>query len=136
MPLKPSSSRHTLALLGAALVVWGAWNPVLRMPVLGDINLFVLDAPAAWTLCGAVALCMIAVWRRKRRLAWLGFFVAVASVGLLCHDLYSRVEHLKEIGAPEEWLNGILRAITVKPGAVGVGSGLVILAVSLGLSRK
>lgn len=125
-----------LALLGATLVVWGALNPVLRMPVLGDINLFTLDAPAAWTLCGAVALSMIFVWWRQRGLAWLGYFIAVVSVALLCHDLYARVQLLKEIGAPAEMLNGIIRAITVKPGAVGVGSGLVILAVSLGLSRK
>jgi hypothetical protein len=136
MALRPSSSRHTLALLGAALVAWGAWNPVLWHPVLRDINLFKLDAPAAWTLCAAAALAMTFVWWRRRGLAWVAFFIAVASVALLCHDLLARVEDVKSAGFPAELVDRIVMGFVIKPGAVGVGAGLVILAVSLGMTRR
>lgn len=125
-----------LALLGATLVAWGAWNPVLRMPLMGDLNLFTLDRSAAWTLCAAVGLTMAMVWLRFRAFAWLAFLSAVASVALLCHDFFARVDQLKAMGAPAHMVDDVLRSITIKPGAVGVGAGLVILAVSLGLSRR
>ncbi len=136
MTLRPPSFGLLLALTGATLVLWGARNAVLRVPGIGDINLFEMDKAAAWSLCIASATTMLFFWLPPKWMSAAGFVIALGSVGFLCYDLVARVNDLRATGAPAAMIDGVIHFTAIKPGAVGVGSGLVILAVALGMKRE
>jgi len=134
MTLRPPSFHLLLSLIGATLVLWGARNAVLYMPVLGEISLFEMDSVAAWTLTVAAAAAMVFTWMAPRGLAWASFLVAISAIGILCHDLMTRVEQVRGLGSQAALLvNRAMHEAQVKPGAVGVLAGIVILALALSL---
>ncbi len=136
MNIRTAPYRLALALLGATLVLWGAKAAVLFMPMTGNLNLFVMNKAAAWTLCCATSIAVVFSVLPPRWLAWAALGTAVGAICSLCYMLIARVQHLKELGAPEDVINQALRDITIKPGAVAVLCGITILAVALGMKRR
>ena len=137
MALRPPSFRLLLSLIGATLVLWGARATDLHIPIAGDVNLLELNRTAALTLIFAAVAAMVFLWVPKRWAAWLSFAVALGAVVFLCHDLYDMIcqaETLRQNSAAlHNVMDKVLKNAEIKPGAVGVGAGIVLLGVALGL---
>jgi hypothetical protein len=121
-----------LSLIGATLVLWGSRTAVLRIPGPGDVNLLDVSNPATWTLSVAAAATMIFLWVPPRIAAWISFVVAVGAIAFLCHELYHLVNFAKTAG--QSFANLVDTAVShaeIKPGAVAIGSGILILALAL-----
>lgn len=143
MTLRPPFFRFVLALMGAALVVWGAREVALNIPGLQTINLFEISRAFTITMiAGSVAVVGMS-WVPKPIFGWLCWLVAVGALGWMAYDQWAEFQKLaKELaaakaeGLPVPDLDKMLKATEIKPGAVAVVSGLVIQFVGLCLKRK
>jgi hypothetical protein len=140
---RPPSFRIILCLVGACLVLWGAKGVVLNIPGLQEFSLFGMNYSAAWAMVISTVAVVMLAWFRPAVFAWIGWCVAVGALAWLLNDLWDKVRALsagfaemKAAGVPAPDLDKILKSTQIKPGAVAIGSGLIIQAVGLCLKHK
>jgi len=143
MSLRPPFFRFVLALMGAAMLVWGAREVALNIPGLQTINLFEISRTFTIVMITASVAVVGMAWVPKPVFGWLCWLVAVGTLGWMAWDQWSTLQELgrkfaeaKAEGMPMPDLDKMLKETQIKPGAVAVVSGLVIQFVGLCLKRK
>ena len=143
MSLRPPFFRFVLALMGAAVLVWGTREVALNIPGLQTINLFEISRTFTIAMIAASVGVVGLSWVRPAVFGWLCWLVAVGALAWMGWDQWSKLQELgkqfaeaKAEGVPMPDLNKMLRDTQIKPGAVAVVSGLVIQFVGLCLKRK
>lgn len=143
MSLRPPFFRFVLALMGAAMVVWGAREVALNIPGLQTINLFEISRTFTMVMIAASVAVVGMSWVPRPVFGWICWLVAVGALGWMAWDQWSTLQELgrkfeeaKAEGMPMPDLKKMLKDTQIKPGAVAVVSGLVIQFVGLCLKRK
>jgi hypothetical protein len=143
MSLRPPFFRFVLALMGAALLVWGTREVALNIPGLQTINLFEISRTFTMVMIAASVAVVGMSWVRQPVFGWICWLVAVGALGWMAWDQWSTLQELgrkfeeaKAEGMPMPDLKKMLAGTQIKPGAVAVLSGLVIQFVGLCLKRK
>jgi hypothetical protein len=143
MSLRPPFFRFVLALMGAAVLVWGTREVALNIPGLQTINLFEVSRTFTIVMIVASVAVVGMSWVKRPIFGWLCWLVAIGALGWMAWDQWSTLQKLakqfaeaKAEGIPMPDLDKMLKDTQIKPGAVAVVSGLVIQFVGLCLKSK
>jgi hypothetical protein len=125
-----------LALTGACLVVFGAREPLVHMPV-GDTSLADASQFVTWTVRAAAVAVLVFVASRMRWPGWLAWLVAVGALGYVAYDLSSQIAGLKRSAVEADdpsMLRMVQQTISetrLKPGSVYLLGGFLIQLMAL-----
>ena len=123
-----------LALVGACLVVFGAREPLVHMPM-GDTTLADASQWVPWALRGAAVVVLVFVACRIRWAGWLAWIFAVGALGYVGFGLWSQVAELKRSaeGEPDmlRFVEQSLAGTRLLPGTVYLVGGLLVQLLAL-----